>query len=519
MIRLAITYILLGFVSIVSIVSAQEDPVLMRINGKDIHRSELEYNYNKGGKGSRTGRKVLKEYINLFVDFKLKVAAAEAAGLDTMRVFKKKQEDLRRRLIMPYLTDMEVQEQDARAYYNKLKSGRNTEQVHVEQIFKYLPQNISSYALREMENKMDSIYRLFTQTHTTASFNAFVNRFSDDKRTVWMGRLQMPKEFEEIVFGMQAGEISRPFLTPQGIHVVKVLARRELPPFEEMKHEIILRQTRRYAINRGTQTFVEKLKKEYRYTPNKAGVNELLTKGSTNQTLFTLNGKQYTGKEFTRFATAHPEDVHKQLKSFITKTVLDYENSRLEQKHPELRTMMQAHLDSLLVAEITQREIGERSMKDKAGLVAYFEQHRSDFHWGEPRYKGIVLHCATKRIAKHARKFLKQLPENEWRDAIRLTFNTGGKTQIQAEQGTFAPGDNVYIDHLVFKRKPASPVPSHPFTIVLGKKQKGPDDWQEAGEPLIAAYRDNLEAHWTTKLRADAKVDFDQEVIKTVNNH
>jgi PPIC-type PPIASE domain. len=45
----------------------------------------------------------------------------------------------------------------------------------------------------------------------------------------------MPVEFEDIVFGLNAGEISRPFLTPQGIHIVKVLEQQEILPFERMK--------------------------------------------------------------------------------------------------------------------------------------------------------------------------------------------------------------------------------------------------------------------------------------------
>lgn len=202
-----------------------------------------------------------------------------------------------------------------------------------------------------------------------------------------------------------------------------------------------------------------------------------------------------------------------------SKTILDYENSRLEWKHPEFCALVQGHRDSMLLAEITDREVGKRSVVDEAGLKAYFEAHRSDFHWDEPRYRGIVLHCTTKRVAKQVRKFLKLIPEEEWMDAIRLTFNAGDTPKVQAEQGLFAPGDNAYVDDLVFKRKDATPVLSFPFTAVQGRKQKGPDSWQEVREPLVTAYRNYLETHWVAKLRAAGKVEIDQEVLKTVNNH
>ena len=74
-------------------------------------------------------------------------------------------------------------------------------------------------------------------------------------------------------------------------------------------------------------------------------------------------------------------------------------------KHPEFCALVQGHRDSMLLAEITDREVGKRSVVDEAGLKAYFEAHRSDFHWDEPRYKGIVLHCTTKRVAKQVGNF------------------------------------------------------------------------------------------------------------------
>ena len=438
MVRLFWVFFFLGFGFAVS---AQDDPVLMRINGKEVLRSEFERSYNKGGTSVGAGRKALDAYVNKFIDFRLKIEAAEVAGLDTSRVFQKEQDEYRRCLIKSYLTDEETAEQEARQYYDKMKSGRRAGRVYVKHIFKYLPQNISGHTLQE------------------------------------------------------------------------------ILPFERMKDKIIRCQTRRHGMDKGTRAFVDKLKKEYHYMPDKAGIDELLAKGSTSRVLFTLDGKAYGGKEFAGFAAVYPAGTHRQLEAFTVKTILDYENSRLELKHPEFCALVQGHRDSMLLAEITDREVGKRSVVDEAGLKAYFEAHRSDFHWDEPRYKGIVLHCTTKRVAKQVRKFLKQIPEEEWMDAIRLTFNAGDTPKVQAEQGLFAPGDNAYVDDFVFKGKDATPVLSFPFTAVQGRKQKGPDSWQEVREPLVTAYRNYLETHWVAKLRAAGKVEIDQEVLKTVNNH
>ena len=70
---------------------------------------------------------------------------------------------------------------------------------------------------------------------------------------------------------------------------------------------------------KGTRAFVDKLKKEYHYMPDKAGIDELLAKGSTSRVLFTLDGKAYGGKEFAGFAAVYPAGTRRQLEAFTVK--------------------------------------------------------------------------------------------------------------------------------------------------------------------------------------------------------
>jgi len=81
-------------------------------------------------------------------------------------------------------------------------------------------------------------------------------------------------------------------------------------------------------------------------------------------------------------------------------------------------------------------------------------------------------------------------------------------------------GDNPFVDKLVFK-KPVdlSPMESYPFTVVVGQKEKGPDSYREVYEQLLADYQNFCENLWIKRLRASAKVEINQEVLKTVNNH
>ena len=81
-----------------------------------------KYIYNKNNSLNEQESKTLDEYVDLFVNFKLKVAAAEAAGIDTTRTFREELEGYRRQLAKSYLTDEEAEEAYVRQFYDEMKA-------------------------------------------------------------------------------------------------------------------------------------------------------------------------------------------------------------------------------------------------------------------------------------------------------------------------------------------------------------------------------------------------------------
>ena len=510
--------LLLGCVCLFGIlVFAQEDPVLMRVNGRDISRSEFEYSYRHNAVGE-DGNLSPKEYAVLFARSMQKVEAAKAAGLDTTSTFRKQQEAVRARLINSYLIDKPTMDSCVRDQYQNMGLEAHPGQVQVMQIFKYLPQTITSRHLEEQKIRMDSIYWTI-QNQPGLDFSRLVERYSDDKQSRWIESLQTTTEFENVAFALSKGEISQPFFTPEGIHILKVIDRKDMPAYEEVSNKLTERMRNREILDKATEKVVERLKKDWQYTPNLAGMEELLAKGETGQTLFTIDGQNYTGNLFKRFAASHPQAVKRQLDAFIAKSLLDYESKNMDKRHPEIRYALQKSNEEYLVKEVTRQKVDLPAMNDRAGLATYFKFHSSDYRWDSPRYKGVLLHCTDKKTAKQAKKMLKKLPENEWVDKLRQTFNASGTEKIQIEQGIFADGDNKYIDKLVFKKGGYEPLLSYPFTIVCGKKQKGPDDYREVIDRVRKDYRTYLDAYWTRELNESGKVEINQEVLKTVNNN
>ncbi len=506
------------FLFIITTLSAQDgDPVLMRVNGRNIHRSEFEYFYNKNREEAGEKKGTAQDYVNQFTDFKLKVAAAESEGIDTTRFFCNQLSAFRGRLAQSYLLNRPEVGRAALRIYNEMKANHHAGEVKITQIFKHLPQTISASALRQIEQSMDSIYNSLQKD--SVNFELYVGRFSDDRSTPWVKTLQMTTEFENIVFGLKVGEISCPFFTPQGIYIVKVLAKRNIPPFSEIKDTIIHRLATGYAMNAVFDSVIEQLKSDYHYSPDKQGLDELYSKGYTARNLFMLDKHPYSGRLFKAFATSHPAKLRDQLTGFIAKSVLAYADSCLERRDPQFRLLMQEYKERLLVSEVTNRVIGNQATVNEENLAGYFEKHRSDYNWAVPRYKGIVICCSSKRVARRARKLVKSLSEEEWMDAIRLMLNSGEQPLVKACQGLFSPGDNAFVDAKIFRRGSFVPMPSFPYIVLSGKKLKGPRDYSAIRSLVVVDYQKILERRWNEQLRKGAKVEINQEVLKTVNNH
>ena len=110
--------LLAGMLLAVATLWAQNDPVVMTINGVPVPRSEFEYSFNKNNGAGVVDKKSVEEYVDLFVNYKLKVAAALDAKLDTLSSFKQEYAMYRDQQVRPTLvTDADV-EADAKRLQN-----------------------------------------------------------------------------------------------------------------------------------------------------------------------------------------------------------------------------------------------------------------------------------------------------------------------------------------------------------------------------------------------------------------
>lgn len=204
-----------------AIIAAKPDAVLMNIGGHDITAGEFNYLYNKN-KTQQEEPLSVDKYLSLFTDYKLKVLAAEAAGLDTTAKFKKELAGYTFDLARPHLIDSLTLDSLTRLAYNRMHT--NVDVSHI-----MITSDTEANPARRKE-LLDSLRRCIIAGEP---FDSVAVHSSGDPRAkdnhghigfITVG--SMPYEFEDASFSTPVGEISQPFNTRFGTHIVKVNASR-----------------------------------------------------------------------------------------------------------------------------------------------------------------------------------------------------------------------------------------------------------------------------------------------------
>ncbi len=475
--------------------SAAQETIVLNVDGRKFQLSELEWLYQHS---DQTG--TFREFMNDFIEARLKVQDAVRQGLDTVATFRKERADYAQRVLYQRMTGQEPQ-----------PAFPEEECLRILHFVKPLRQTLSRASIREAEEGMNALYRMLKDTETVEDIQKIEKEFSVTGREEWIGRLDFPLEVENRIFSLSPEEISEPFFSPLGIHIVQLLDRRSTKDTEaEVRRHTFLRQWR--------ENKTEELKKKYAFSLNEDGIGDLFLNGHTSQVLFRYKGKSYTGAEFARFQAGSPYALRKQLELFTAHTLLSDEAESLLKEDLSYQMELLTYSDNLLIQAITEKRIGPFS-EDTDALQAYFQAHRSRYTWELPRFRGVVLHTPTKKMSREVKKFLKKLPENEWEEALALTFNGELAPRIRFEQGEYTIGENAYVDKIIFKQGNFLPDEKYPFTTVVGKKMSGPEDWQRVKEQVIRDHTRELEINWLKDLRKKMVVEINEEVLKTVNNH
>ncbi len=459
-----------------STVWAQTDPIIMTVNGEPVLRSEFEYSYNKNNSEGVIDKKTVDEYVDLFINYKLKVVAALDAKYDTLQSFKDEFAQYRDQQVLPLMvTDADVEEEAHHIYDETVKRIGPDGLIQVSHILLRLNQQATPDEQAAVKARVDSVYKALK---AGADFAELAKKVSQDPGSAQQGGLlpfvqhgQFVKEFEDAAFALQPGQMSDIVQSPFGYHIILMKERKQLEPFE-FHHDGIIR-------------FIEQRNLRDRIAEQK---------------------------------------IDKLVKADSTKTksqIMEQKAAEFAAKDSDLKNLIREYHDGLLLYEISNKLVWDKAAKDEAGLAKYFKKNKKKYGWDEPRFKGMAFHTKELADVQGVKDCVKNLAFDKWAEKLRTTFNNDSVLRIRVEKGIFKKGDNALVDSLVFKKDTTvTKLKDYPFNDVYGKILKsGPEDYTDVRGLVVADYQEELEKQWVAELRKKYVVTIDKEVLKTVNQH
>ncbi|MGM9833153.1 MAG: peptidylprolyl isomerase [Candidatus Limisoma sp.] len=413
-------------------------------------------------------------------------------------------------------------------------------QVNVEHILKLFPQNATGEQKAQVKHTVDSIYALVKaggDFEQLARENSEDGSAKQDGLLPWFGVGQMVPQFEKVAFDLADGEISEPFETRYGIHIIKKLGSKSLGSYADM-HEQVMRQLRNSSLSTvGRDSKVEQLKKQHSLMRN-VDTEKLLYADVTspaqfdsvfiakykdsNLTLFTIEGRKYPVSllidRIKGFGKMRDEQAKKFLNGKIneiaTEAVLNYERDCLENSNEDFKNLLNEYRDGMLLFEVSNQKVWNKAASDVAGLEKYFEEHRNEYKWTSPKYKGYLIQTTSDSISKLIKQQIMDIGEDSLARTLRKQF---GKDNVKIEKVLVAKSENAMVDAEKFGGEKVKPQGKYTdYFVIRGKILTQPEELNDVRGLVVSDYQNALEAAWVAELKEKYKVKINQKTLKMV---
>lgn len=271
-------------------VVAQDDPVIMTIDDKEITKSEFLQIYLKNNDDPKYDKESLDDYMELFKKFKLKVAEAESLGYDTIPKLVRELQGYTKQLANPYLVDStKIEELVEEAY------DRTANEVRASHILIRVPENASPKDTLAAYNKIMALRQRVLNGEDFASVASGPGGSEDPSAKSNNGDLgyftafQMVYPFEDMAYKTKEGEVSMPFRTRFGYHILYVADKRPARGSIETAHIFV--SAREGEPDDAIESSRKKADEIYDLLENGANFEDLVKKYSDDPSSVNKDGK------------------------------------------------------------------------------------------------------------------------------------------------------------------------------------------------------------------------------------
>lgn len=284
------------------------------------------------------------------------------------------------------------------------------------------------------------VCRDYSDEPTTKDNGGILNEF---------GTGSMTPAFEEVAFSLKRiGDISQPFLSNYGWHIVKLINRKPIESFSELAPQLrqkVMTDSRGELIR---DALIAKLRKEYKLTETPlynealALVDTALLKGKwkfkeplaptlDKKTLVQIENQPYTVNQFFEYVYNRQQPVpvgtsqsllmQRYYRQFIDQKLIEAEEVNLEKKYPDFKALMTEMRDGVLLTQAMEVNVLERSLTDSLGQKQYWEQNKANYRYPERAFATLVV-SDSDTLLKRAQESLASKPYQLRRKGNDLLF-------------------------------------------------------------------------------------------------
>ena len=259
-----------------SIMAMAQSETLMTINGKPVSAEEFLYIYEKNNQAGAMDPKSMDEYLEMFINFKLKVAEAESQGIDTTAAFKKELKGYRAQATPKYLQDDQAIDSLVRLSWRHMSKDRRAAHIAIQ-----CPASASAGAtdsalakIKEARERVTLGRQVMKGKGKKAkpvrekpeAFDAVAREISTDPQVQnnggelgWITPFRYVYPLEEAVYNTPVGEVSEVFRTQYGFHIVLVEEERD---HKEVKAAHIMKMVPADSLDAEKKAQIEEIAKK-----------------------------------------------------------------------------------------------------------------------------------------------------------------------------------------------------------------------------------------------------------------
>jgi peptidyl-prolyl cis-trans isomerase SurA len=601
---------------------------LFSLAKKPVPADEFIYLYRKNHteKSGEFTQQKIEEYLDLFINFKLKVEEARRRGLDTTRAFLKEYGTYREELRKPYLPDTRIldslveltykrMKEEVRASHillnlkpdaapedtlkvyqraieirNRILAGEAFEAVAVassedpsaqinkgdlgyftamqmvypfEQAAYTTPAGSISMPVRtrfgyhlvkvidrqpargevevshimirtgegfDNEKAKNTIFDIYEQLQKGMKWEELVKEHSQDPsskdnggklRPFGVGAMAGVPEFERMAFALKKpGDLSDPFQTQFGWHILRLESKISLPAFQDMAASLKNRVSRDERSQVSRQVLQSKMKKTFGFTEDPQVKAKVLALADTalhtgkwkakpeavapTDVLFVMKGKPHAAIDFLLFAersqkpnSVAPAQYLEQLyNQYIDEALGQLMEEKIRLENPDYNWLLKEYYEGILLFEIMEKEVWNKATADTVGQQNYYKTHASDYRAGE-RVKAKIFSAPSKVMLGEVLK-----PLIEAGDSVKIQEFVR-EQNIRQETGAFEKTDRPVLGKISWSKGVflAENNGTHYLVWVRDLIPPGSRSFSDARAAVISDYQNHLEKRWLEQLR------------------